>query len=58
VKVRGGERECGSRDRRWREVGEAASVRCEEVMTTPHRMGAGLLGQQEWGLQGRFGCPP
>jgi hypothetical protein len=47
VKVRGGGRECGSRDRRWREVGEAASVRCEEVMATPHRMGAGLLGQQK-----------
>jgi hypothetical protein len=21
-------------------------------------MGAGLLGQQKWGLQGRFECPP
>ena len=31
---------------------------CEEVIITPRRMGAGLLGQQEWGLQRRFGCPP
>jgi len=47
VKVRGGGRECGSRDRRWREVGEAAYVRCEEAMAIPHRMGVRLLGQQE-----------
>jgi len=39
-------------------MGEAALVRCDEVIATPRRMGAGLLGQQEWGLQGRFGCPP
>ena len=39
-------------------MGEAAFVRCEEVIATPRRMGAGLLGQQEWSLQGRFGCPP
>jgi hypothetical protein len=39
-------------------MGEAAFVRCEEVIATPRRMGAGLLGQQEWGLQRRFGCPP
>ena len=39
-------------------MGEAALVRCDEVIATPRRMGAGLLGQQEWGLQRRFGCPP
>jgi len=39
-------------------MGEAAFVRCDEVIATPRRMGAGLLGQQEWGLHGRFGCPP
>jgi len=27
-------------------------------MVTPRRMGAELLGQQEWGMQRRFGCPP
>jgi len=57
VEVGGGERERDSEDRCWREVGEATSVRCGEVMVIPHRMRAGLLGQQEWGLQGRFGCP-
>jgi len=30
---------------------------CREVMATPRRMGVGVLGQQEWSLQGRFGCP-
>jgi len=35
VEVGGGGRERGSGDRRWREVGEAASVRCGEVMVTP-----------------------
>ena len=44
VEVEGGGRERGSGDRRWREVGEAASIRCEEVITTPRRMGVGLLG--------------
>ena len=43
----GGGRERGSGDRRWRDIGEAASVRCGEVMATPRRMGVGLLGQQE-----------
>jgi hypothetical protein len=28
-----------------------------EVIATPHRMRAEVLGQQEWGLLGRFGCP-
>jgi len=45
VEVEGGERERGSRDRRWRKVGEATFVWCEEVMDTPQRMEAGLLGQ-------------
>ena len=58
MEVGGGGRERGSENQRWREMGEAAFVRCEEVIATPRRMGAGLLGQQEWGLQGRFGCPP
>jgi len=58
AEVGGGEWERGSRDRHWRKVGEATFVWCGEVMVTPQRMGAGLLGQQEWGLQRRFGCPP
>jgi len=45
--VGGRGREHGSGDRRWREVGEAASVRCDEVMATPRRIGVGLLGQQK-----------
>jgi hypothetical protein len=39
-------------------MGEAAFVRCEEVIATPRRMEAGLLGQQEWSLQERFMCRP
>ena len=35
-------------------MGEAAFVRCEEVIATPRRMGAGLLGQQEWSLHRRL----
>jgi len=27
-------------------------------MVTPRKIGARLLGQQEWGLHERFGCPP
>jgi len=58
VKVEGGERERGSEDRRWRKVGEDTFIWCGEVIVTLQRIGAGLLGQHEWGLQGRFGCPP
>ena len=58
MEVGGGGWERGSGNRHWREVGKAASVRCGEVMVIPRRMGARLLGQQEWGLQGRFVCPP
>ena len=47
VEVGGGGRERGSGDRCCREVGEAASVWCGEVMVTPRRMVAKLLGQQE-----------
>jgi len=45
VEVRGGGREHDSGNQRWREMGEAAFVWCEEVIVTPRRMGAGLLGQ-------------
>ena len=45
MEVRGGGREHGSGNQRWREMGEAAFVWCEEVIVTPRRMGAGLLGQ-------------
>ena len=45
VDVGGGGREHGSGDWRWRKVGEVVSVRCGEVMVTPRRMGAELLGQ-------------
>ena len=58
VEVEGGGRERGSENQRWREMGEAAFVRCEEVTATPRRMVAELLGQQKWGLQGRFGAYP
>ena len=58
MEVGGGGRERDSENQRWREMGEAAFVRCEEVIATPRRMEAGLLGQQEWSLQERFMCPP
>ena len=45
MEVGGGGRERGSENQRWREMGEAVFVRCEEVIGTPRRMGAGLLGQ-------------
>ena len=39
-------------------MGEAALVRCDEVIATPRRMGAGLLGQQEWGCSEDLGAHP
>jgi len=58
VEVGGEGRERGSGDWRWREVDEAASLWCGEIMVTPHRMRTELLGQQKWSLLRRFGWPP
>jgi len=50
---RGGERECGSGDRRWRKVGEATFVWCGEIMVTPQKMGSAekiWVPTPTWGL--------
>jgi len=52
----GGGRERGSGDRRWREVGEAASVRCGEVMATPCRWGLGCWANRNEVCRGDLGA--
>jgi hypothetical protein len=47
VEVGGGVRERGSENQRWREMDEAAFVRCEEVIATP-RNGNGYVPDGYW----------
>ena len=57
MEVGGGGRERGSENQHWREMDEVAFVRCEKVIATPRRMGAGLLGQQKMESAGKIWVP-